>query len=66
MRDWLKENRKAANMTLQQLADSVGVTLQSISYYESGERTPRPAIAKRIAIILGFNWTLFYKDEKTA
>ena len=45
----LKELRKNAGMTQQQLADRIWVTKASISYYELSERDPSPEILIKIA-----------------
>lgn len=60
MRVWLKEARISAGLTLHQLSEAVGVTEQSLSYYENGDRRPTPEIAMRIASYLHFPWTRFY------
>ena len=59
----LREKRKEKNMTQVELAQAVGVSQSQIARYESGERTPKPATAKRIGTELGIDWTEFYKEE---
>jgi len=49
-------------MTQQELADLVGLDRTTITKIENGA-TPSIDTAKRIAAVLGFNWTLFYQDE---
>ena len=63
MRSWLREKRLDMGLTLNDLAKAVGVSWQSISYYENGSRRPSPEIAQKIADVLGFSWTRFYEDE---
>ena len=63
MRKWLREKRLEMGLTLNDLAKEVGVSWQSISYYENGSRRPSPEIAQKIADVLGFPWTRFYEDE---
>lgn len=63
MREWLKEARTQSGLTLKQLSENVGVSWQSLAYYESGERRPSPDVAKRIGGFLGFDWTRFYEDK---
>ena len=63
MREWLVKVRKEKSRTQKQIADKVGVTRQMIGAIEKGTATPRPSIAKRIAEILDFDWTLFYEDS---
>lgn len=60
MREWLKKARLDAGFTLQQLSDAVGVSWQSLSYYESGERRPSPDVAIKIGEVLKLDWTRFY------
>ena len=40
-----------------------GITPHFYGYIESGERNPSIETAKRIAKVLGFNWTMFFEDE---
>ena len=61
MRGWLIKAREDKGMTQQQLANALKLTRAGCSSYELGKRTPKPEIAKRIAEILGFDWTKFYE-----
>lgn len=63
MREWLRDARIKAGYTLHQLSDAVGVSEQSLSYYENGDRRPTPEIAMRIGHCLRFPWTKFYVEE---
>ena len=47
----LKDLRKQAGMTQQQLADKLGITKSVVSYYELSERTPSPEVLKELALI---------------
>ena len=47
----LKELRKNANLTQQQLAERIGVTKSVVSYYELQERTPSPEILIKLTQI---------------
>lgn len=60
MRDWLKDKRKEKELTQSEVASSIGVTQASYRYYETGERTPQPEVAKKLGKLLKFNWTKFY------
>ena len=62
-REWLKNKRIENGMTLETLAKRVNVSWQAIGYYEKGQRTPKPKVAKKIGAILGFDWTLFFADD---
>ena len=57
----LKEKRKQAGFTQMELAKAAKVSYASISRYENGTRKPRVDQAKRIAEVLNFDWTLFFK-----
>ena len=61
MRKWLIELRKGYTQT--QIAEAVGITQQMYSFIELGERRPSVEVAKKIASVLGFNWTRFFEDE---
>lgn len=64
MRHWLKELRKeSGNMTQKQLAEKVGISRTMITEIENGNANPSVKVAKRIAAVLGFDWTRFYEDE---
>lgn len=62
MRKWLKDKRKANAMSQKEIAKIVGIEQQSYSLLEGGLRNPSVAIAKKIADILDFDWTLFYEQ----
>lgn len=64
MRRWLQDARLRKNMSKHDLARSVCVDISAIGKYERGERRPSVEKAKEIAEVLGFDWTLFYPDEK--
>lgn len=51
------------NKNQNEIASLVGVSQGYYSDIENGRKTPRPATAKKIAAVLGFNWTRFYEDE---
>lgn len=64
MRRWLKELRyKSNNMTQGQLAEKVGISRTMITEIENGNANPSVEVAKKIAAVLGFDWTRFYQDE---
>ncbi|MEC0310141.1 helix-turn-helix transcriptional regulator [Paenibacillus lautus] len=62
-RDWLTKFRTKSAMTHDDVASMVGVSRQYYGMIESGVRNPSVELAKRIAKILKFNWTLFFVDE---
>lgn len=63
MRIWLKDIRVSKGLTQQDIADMANVDVTMISKIELGERRPSVQLAKRIAAVLGFDWTLFYQDD---
>jgi len=40
-----------------------GIDVTMYNKIELGSRTPSVETAKSIAAVLGFDWTLFYRDE---
>ena len=63
MRFWLKEIRQGSrNMTQKQLAELAGISRTMITEIENGNANPSVDVAKRIAAVLGFDWTLFFED----
>ena len=61
MRKWLIDIRNGR--TQAQIAKAAGITQQMYSFIELGERRPSVEVAKKIASVLGFDWTRFYEDE---
>jgi transcriptional regulator with XRE-family HTH domain len=49
-----------------EVAEKVGITQQMYWMIENGERRPSVETAKKIAAVLGFDWVLFFPDEKGA
>lgn len=62
-RELIKEKRAALNLTQKQLADLVGVDRTTISKIENGIR-PSVNSAKKIAQILGLDWTIFFDSDE--
>lgn len=48
----LKALRRARMLTQRELADLVGVTLQSVQYWEAGSRYPRPMQQRKLCEVL--------------
>ena len=62
----MKEKREEIKLTQEQLAEIVGVDRSTITKIENGGRTSVKT-AKKIAKVLGFEWTLFFNNcEKTS
>jgi Zn-dependent peptidase ImmA (M78 family)/transcriptional regulator with XRE-family HTH domain len=49
----LRDARKVARLSQTELADRIGVSRQSVSAYERGDKSPEPATFQKIADILG-------------
>ena len=64
MRIWLKHKRIEYNLSQQELASKVGVNVTAIGKYELGHRRPSYEIAKKIAEVLDFDWTIFFEDTE--
>lgn len=58
----LKEKRLAMNMSQKRFAETCGMSQQHYAFIEAGTRRPSPEKAKKIAEVLGFDWTLFYEE----
>ena len=64
MRKWLRDIRKTRGLSEGAVAAAAGITQVAYHWIETGERTPRPETAKKIAAVLGFEWTRFYEEEE--
>lgn len=62
----LKDKRLKKNLTMRQVSEASNISESFYSMIENGERRPSVETAKKIAAVLGFDWTLFYPDEKGA
>ncbi|MCL4427501.1 MAG: helix-turn-helix domain-containing protein [Deltaproteobacteria bacterium] len=61
----LKKYLEANHMSYHEFAELLGLTKQSVYYYVSGQRKPRPALAKKIEKVTGIPRNeLLYWDEK--
>lgn len=56
----MREKREENSLTQEQLAALVGVDRTTITKIENGNR-PSIDNARKIAEVLGFDWTLFFK-----
>ena len=62
--DWLREIRGTKSQ--QTIADDIGIAQSTYASIEIGRRKPSVEMAKRIASVLGFDWTRFYEDDDNA
>ena len=61
-RIWLQEKRVTKNMTHEEVAQKANIHRAYYTMLETGYRGPSVDVAKRIATVLGFDWTLFFAD----
>lgn len=62
MRAWLKKIREEKMLTHEKIASKVGISRVYYTQIETGVRNPRVNIAKKIATVLEFDWTIFFND----
>lgn len=62
MRTFLKEARNKKGMTQRDVANVAGMNRVVYCELENGKRNPSVKLAKKIAKVLGFNWTKFYEE----
>lgn len=59
----LKAKRKAKGLRQTDLAQAAQISQSLVTLIESGTRKPSVKVAKRIAEVLGFDWTEFFKES---
>ena len=59
----MRDARKARHMTQKELGKAADVCFVSVCRYETGKSTPSVRVAKKIAAVLGVEWTRFYEEE---
>ncbi len=62
MRSWMKKLRHETNLTQEQLARMVGISRTMVTEIENANANPSVKVAKKIAAVLGFDWTRFYDE----
>ncbi|MGW8754534.1 helix-turn-helix transcriptional regulator [Bacillus wiedmannii] len=62
MRVWLLKKRKHREKTQDYVACEAKISRSMYAMIESGERNPSVYVAKNIAKVLNFDWTLFFED----
>lgn len=60
----LKKLRLGKNMTQNELGMETGLTHTSISRYESGKRNISVETAKKLAEVLGVEWTVIFEGKE--
>lgn len=64
MLKWLKTCREHKNMTMFQVSSECNIAESFYCQIENGKRMPSVATAKKIARLLGFDWTEFFVDTQ--
>lgn len=59
---WLRDLRIKAGKTQDEIAGEACISRGSYANIENGERRPSVDAAKRIAAVLGFEWTKFFEE----
>ena len=59
-REWLVKCR--GSISQQEVADRSGINRSFYTQIETGKRNPSVLTAKKIAIVLGLDWTIFFKN----
>lgn len=62
MREWLIFARRRKNLSQGEVANLADISRAFYAQLESGARSPSPLVAKRVAQVLDFKWTIFYED----
>ena len=60
----LRKVRQDNGLTQTALAEAAGVVRQTISNVECGLNAPSVDLAKKLAEILGLNWTDFFSEDE--
>lgn len=63
---WLKKIRKDKSYSQKEISNQSNISRQMYSMIENGQRKPSVSTAKKIAAVLGFDWTLFFTEEHKA
>lgn len=56
------DERKRTGKSQEEIALEVGISRAGYANIENGKRTPSVPVAKKIAAVLGFDWTRFYDE----
>lgn len=64
-RSWLIAIREEKRFTQKYVSEQVGIAQPSYFNIEAGKRRPSVPVAKKIAAVLGFDWTRFYEEPET-
>ena len=62
-RKWLKQLRLKQCLNHEDVANAANIHRAYYTMIEGGHRNPSVDVAKKIAAVLGFDWTMFFDDE---
>jgi len=63
VRKWLQEIREEKGLKHEDVSKAVGIQRAYYTMIENGTRRPSVEVAKKIAEVLEFDWTIFYDSE---
>lgn len=64
MRNWLVAIREERGLSQKSVSEQVEIAQPSYCNIEKGKTRPAVKTAKRIADVLGFDWTRFYEEQE--
>ena len=64
MENSLKKKRQTEKKTMKEIASAAGISESYYCLIENGERIPPVKTAKKIAEVLGIDWTRFYEVDE--
>lgn len=64
MRTWLRSIREIKGLSEKKVADLCGISQPMYHCIEKGQKNPGVPTAQKIAKVLGFDWVLFFPEEK--
>ncbi|HIR22626.1 MAG TPA: type II toxin-antitoxin system HicB family antitoxin [Candidatus Scatosoma pullicola] len=59
----IENGLREKHLNKNQAAQILGVDRSYFTYLVNGKKTPSPEMAKRIGLLLGFDWEIFYGSE---
>lgn len=62
MRTWLKDKRETLGLTHEEVAVKSNIKRPYYTMIENGSRNPSVEVAKNIANVIGFKWTIFFEN----
>ena len=60
MKAWLQAKRQEEGLSTYQAAERAGIAQSYYAMIESGERSPRVDVARRLGSVMGFDWRRLY------